>query len=170
MGETFRSLRLREFRYFALGTLVVNVGSWMLRIGQDWLVLEVTGSGTAVGVTTALQFLPMLFVSPQAGKLADRYPKQWLIAGAGVLTGASALALGILVLTGAVHPWHVFALALVTGIGNAVDAPARQAFTRDLVAPADVPNAVGLTSATFHLGRIAGPAAAGLLIHHLGTG
>jgi len=141
----------------------------MQRVAQDWLVLELThGSGTALGITTGLQFLPML-ASPWGGMIADRYPKRAILMVTQALMGPLAVILGILALTGAVRIWHVYLLALALGMVTAVDNPTRQAFAAEMVGKNAVPNAIALNSAVFNLARIAGPAVAGLVISVAGT-
>ncbi len=170
MSPTFRSLRIRDYRLFWSGMAVSNVGTWMQRVAQDWLVLELTGSGAALGLTTGLQFLPYLLVGPFAGVLADRFPKRLLLMATQVFLGLTALVLGVLVLTDVVAVWHVFVLAAALGLGTAVDNPARQAYVAELVGPDDLTNAVGLNSASFNAARVVGPATAGFLIVLVGTG
>jgi MFS family permease len=171
VSPTFRSLRIRNYRLYATGGLVSNIGTWMQRIAQDWLVLELTdNNGIALGVTTGLQFLPMLLVGPWAGSLADRYSKRKLLILTQAFMGIVGAFLGLLVVTDVVQVWHVFVLAALLGVGASVDAPARQAFVIEMVGPDDVSNAVGLNSASFNLGRVIGPALAGFLIVLFGTG
>ncbi len=147
-----------------------NVGTWMQRVAQDWLVLVLTGSGAALGIVTGLQFLPFLLLSPLAGVVADRVPKRWLLQVTNIGMALPALVLGVLAVTGAVETWHVYVLAVVLGIASAFDAPARQSFVSELVGPDDLTNAVGLNSASFNSARIIGPALAGLLIAGFGGG
>ncbi|MCC2033261.1 MFS transporter [Microbacterium allomyrinae] len=171
MLKTFRALSIRNFRVYVTGTVVSNVGTWMQRIGQDWLVLELSGgSGTAVGITTAMQFLPVLLLSPLAGMLADRYPKRRLMQATAVMMAVPALVLGILAITGTAEVWHVYVLAFLFGAGAALDAPARQSFVPELVGKDEIANAIGLNSVSFNLARIVGPALAGLLIAAFGSG
>jgi MFS family permease len=161
----FRSLRVRNFRRFASANLVSNTGTWMQRIGQDWLVLQLSGdNGVALGLITALQFGPSLFLSMYGGVLADRYAKRRLLLTTQTLMGLLALALGVLVATDAVALWHVFVLAGGLGAAAAVDAPVRQAFVSEMVGPGLLANAVGLNSTIFNAARLVGPALAGLLI------
>ena len=170
-GGTFRSLRNRNYRLFAAGQIVSNTGTWGQRVAQDWLVLELSGnSGVALGVTTGLQFLPVLVFGLYGGVLADRYDKRRLLIGAQAAMGVLALVLALLDLSGAVQLWHVFALAFGLGLASVVDTPVRQAFVSEMVGPDDLPNAVSLNSATFNSARIVGPAAAGLAIAAVGTG
>ncbi len=171
MTPTFVSLSNRNFRLFASGQLVSNTGTWMQRVAQDWLVLSLTaGSGTALGVTTALQFLPVLLFSLWGGVVADRLPKRPVLICTQAAAGTQALILGVLVLTGTVHIWQVYALAALLGVTAAFDTPVRQSFTPEMVSRRELPNAVALGSATFNLGRVFGPAVAGVLIAAVGTG
>ena len=168
---TFRSLRVRNYRLFASGQVISLSGTWAQRVAQDWLVLELSGnSGVALGITTALQFLPVLLFGLYGGVLADRYDKRKLLIGAQAVMGVLALVLAVLDLTGAVELWHVFALAFALGVASVVDTPVRQAFVIEMVGPADLPNAVSLNSATFNSARIIGPALAGVAIAAVGTG
>ncbi len=171
MTPTFSSLANRNFRLFATGQLVSNTGTWMQRVAQDWLVLTLTaGSGTALGITTALQFLPLLLFSLWGGIIADRLPKRPVLVLTQTVSGIQALLLGLLVVTGTVQVWQVYVLAALLGVTAALDTPVRQSFTPEMVGRRDLPNAVALGSATFNLGRVLGPALAGLLIAAVGTG
>ena len=165
----FRSLHTRNYRLFAMGQVVSNSGTWMQRVAQDWLVLQLThGSGTALGIATGLQFLPML-ASPWGGVIADRYSKRRMLMITQTAMGLLALILGVLAVTGAVHIWQVYVLAFGLGLTTLVDNPTRQAFVTEMVGHAHMPNAIALNSAIFNLARIAGPAAAGLVIGAVGT-
>src|SRR3954465_10045884 len=166
----FQSLKVRNYRLFASGQVVSLSGTWMQRVAQDWLVLELShNSGTAIGITTGLQFAPVLLVGMYGGVLADRYDKRRVLVMTQVAMSLFALALGLLDLSGAVALWHVYALAFGLGIASAIDAPVRQAFVTELVGPSLLANAVGLNSATFNAARVLGPAVAGLLIASSGT-
>jgi len=166
----FSSLRNRNYRLFASGQVVSNTGTWMQRVAQDWLVLELThGSGTALGVATGLQFLPLLLFSLWGGAIADRYSKRAILMVTQAAMGALALILGVLTITGVVQIWHVYGLALALGLITVVDNPTRQTFAVEMVGRANLPNAIALNSATFNLARIVGPAVAGLVISALGT-
>ncbi|SDQ52920.1 Predicted arabinose efflux permease, MFS family [Thermostaphylospora chromogena] len=168
-GGMFRSLRNRNYRLFASGAVVSNVGTWMQRTAQDWLVLDLTdGSATALGTATALQFTPQLLLGLWGGVIADRYAKRKLLIIAQVLMGVLALTLGILTVTGAAQVWHVYAMALAVGIIACVDMPARQSFVVEMVGRKDLPNAIALNSSSFNLARVMGPALAGVLIYALG--
>ena len=171
MSPTFRALQNPNYRRYALGSLVSNTGTWMQRVAQDWLVLRLTGgSGTALGITTGLQFLPVLLLSPYAGVIADRVPKRRLLQLTQLTMAFAALGLGVLAVTGAAQVWMVYLIAFLFGIGSAFDAPARQSFVSEMVGPDDLTNAVSLNSATFNTARIIGPALAGLMIGALGGG
>lgn len=171
MSPTFRALSHRNYRLYATGGLVSNTGTWMQRVAQDWLVLLLSGnSGTALGITTGLQFLPILLLSPYAGAVADRFSKRRLLQVAQVMMATPALMLGALAVTGVAQQWHVYLLALLFGIGTAFEAPVRQAYVSELVTPEDLQNAVSLNSASFNGGRIIGPGLAGMLIALLGSG
>lgn len=151
--------------------LVSNIGTWMQRVAQDWLVLVVLDAGpAALGITTGLQFLPFLLFSPIGGLLADRIAKRHLLRATNAFMGLVGLTLGVLALTGTAAVWHVYVLAFLLGVGAALDNPARQAFVSELVTHDDLPNAVGLNSASFNAARLIGPAVAGLLIAAVGTG
>jgi MFS family permease len=143
----------------------------MQRVAQDWLVLNLThGSGSALGITTGLQFLPMLLFGLYGGVLADRYRKRRILMVTQAVMGAFALVLGVLAITGTARVWHVYALAFCLGMATVVDNPARQTFAVEMVGPADLPNAIALNSATFNMARVVGPAIAGVLIAAIGTG
>ena len=166
----FTSLYTRNYRLFAAGQVVSNTGSWMQRVAQDWLVLSLTGgSGAALGITTGLQFLPLLLFSLWGGVIADRYAKRHILMLTQTVMGVLALILGLLALTGTVRLWHVYLLAFALGLVTVVDNPARQAFAVELVGKRGMANAIALNSAVFNLARIAGPAVAGLIIGLLGT-
>jgi MFS family permease len=168
----FRALENPNYRLWAGGALVSNIGTWMQRVAQDWLVLTVLTdhSGTAVGITTALQFLPMLLLGPYAGVLADRYRKRVILLWTQTAMGICGLIVGLLVVTGVAQLWHVYLAALALGLAAAIDGPARQAFVSELVGPDKISNAVALNSASFNTARLTGPAIAGVLIAWIGTG
>ena len=167
----FRSLRNRNYRLFMSGQVISNVGTWMQRIAQDWLVLQLThGSGVALGITTGLQFLPMLLFGLWGGVIADRYPRRRLLMLSQLGLGLPALILGVLAVTGSAQIWHVYVLAFVLSMATVVDNPARQAFAVEMVGRPDLPNAIALNSATFNGARMIGPAVAGVMIALVGTG
>ncbi len=172
MASTFSSLRYPNYRVWFGAALVANVGTWMQRVGQDWVVLTqlTDNSGTAVGITTALQFLPFLLVSPYAGLLADRLDRRKLLMSTQAGMGLLAFVLGALTLTGTVRLWHLYVLAFLLGVVSAVDSPVRQTFVAQLVPHSNLPNAIGLNSASFNAARLIGPGSAGLLIAAVGAG
>lgn len=142
----------------------------MQRVAQDWLVLVLTGSAGALGLTTGLQFLPIVLFSPIAGVVADRYAKRSVLFVTQLAMGATAGVLGLLAITGLVEAWHIYVLAFLFGTASAFDVPARQAFVNEMVTREQLPNAIGLNSASFNLARMIGPAVAGLLIAWMGEG
>lgn len=166
----FSSLSVRNYRLFFLGQVVSNTGTWMQRIAQDWLVLSLTGSSTAVGITTALQFLPMLLFGLYGGVLVDRLPKRPTLLVTQSLMAVTGLALAALTLRGDVEVWHVYLAAFAVGLATVVDNPARQSFVSELVEPGQLQNALSLNSANFQSARLVGPAVAGLMITGVGTG
>ncbi|MEU1486355.1 MFS transporter [Streptomyces sp. NPDC005752] len=169
-GGTFSSLKIRNYRLFATGAVISNTGTWMSRITQDWLVLSLTGSAAAVGITTALQFLPMLLFGLYGGVIADRLPKRRLLLISQAALGLCGVALAVLTLSGAVEVWHVYLIAFLLGMVTVVDNPARQSFVSEMVGPAQLRNAVSLNSANFQSARLIGPAVAGVLITTVGSG
>jgi MFS family permease len=166
----FRSLRVRNYRLYFSGQLISLTGTWAQRVAQDWLVLQLTNSGTALGIVTALQFAPALLLSLYGGALADRGNKRKLLLATQAGMGVAALVLGILDVAGIVQLWQVMVLAAVLGVISAIDTPIRQSFVVEMVGAADLPNAVALNSTTFNLARIIGPAIAGVVITAVGTG
>jgi len=172
LGGTFRSLRTFNYRTWAGGAIVSNVGTWMQRTAQDWLVLTqlTDGNATAVGVVMALQFGPQVLLLPWTGFAADHFDRRRLLFATQAAMGLLALGLGLLTLLGVVQLWHVYVFAGLLGCVAAFDAPARQTFVSDLVEETDVSNAVALNSTSFHAARMIGPASAGLLIAAVGTG
>ncbi|MGH7389016.1 MAG: MFS transporter [Candidatus Rokuibacteriota bacterium] len=164
-GETrFGALRHRDFRLFWGGQLVSLIGTWMQSVGQSWLVLELTGSPFQLGLVNALQFTPILLLSPVGGALSDRLGKRRILLVTQAAMMVQALVLALLVRSGHVRYWHVAILAVIYGLGRAIDIPTRQAFLTDLVGKPDLPNAVALNSVAFNGARIVGPGVAGLLI------
>jgi MFS family permease len=167
----WRSFRHRNYRILYPANALSNIGSWAQRVAQDWLVLQLTdNSGTALGIVTAVQFAPTLFLSIHGGVLADKVDKRKLLIVTNILAGLSSLLLGVLVITDQVRLWHVMACAAALGMANAFDAPIRQAFTSEIVGQSDVANAVSLNSANFNAGRLVGPAVSGFLIARFDTG
>jgi MFS family permease len=166
--RTFRSLHIRNYRLFFFGQLVSVSGTWMQQLAQDWLVLRLTNRALPVGITTALQFAPVLVLGVWGGLIADRLDKRKLLIATQASMGALALALGILTATGEVRLWMIYLLALLLGCATSFDMPARQSFVTEMVGPEYLANAVGLNSAVFNSARIIGPAAAGVFIGILG--
>ncbi|WP_233384164.1 MFS transporter [Methylobacterium sp. C25] len=169
---TFRSLRVHNFRLWAAGALISNIGTGMQRTAQDWLVLtQLTDhNATAVGIVTGLQFAPQVLLLPWTGTAADQLDRRKLLLATQSVLAVLALALGLLAVSGLVQTWHVYGLALLLGCTTAFDIPARQTFVAELVGEADLANAVALNSAMFHGAQLVGPAAAGLLVGVIGTG
>lgn len=171
-GATFRSLRIYNYRMWASGAIVSNVGTWMQRTAQDWLVLThlTDHNATAVGIVIALQFGPMALLLPLTGFAADHFDRRKLLLVTQCAMGIFALALGILTLTEAVQLWHVYFFAFLLGCATAFDAPARHTFVSEMVGEEDLSNAVALNSASFNAARMIGPAVAGVMIGVVGTG
>ena len=171
MKRTFRSLQSFNYRIWAGGAIVSNVGTWMQRIAQGWLVLtQLThNNATAMGVVMALQFGPHLLLLPLTGFAADRLDRRKLLIGTQAAMGALAFGLGILTITGLVQLWHVYAFAFALGCVTAFDSPARHTFVAELVGDADLSNAVALNSTSFNAARMIGPAIAGTLIAAVGS-
>ncbi|HMN98513.1 MAG TPA: MFS transporter [Miltoncostaeaceae bacterium] len=167
---TFAALRNDNYRRYFAGQAVSLVGTWMQTVAQGWLVLELTGSGTALGLVAAAQFAPLLLLAPYGGVLADRMDKRRLLIATQTALGLIALTLGVLVVAGVVALWMVVALAFALGVTTAVDNPARQAFAQEMVGPSRVRNAVTLNSILVNAARAVGPAVAGILIATAGTG
>jgi MFS family permease len=170
LRRSFTSLSVPNYRRYFTGQLISLSGNWMQIVAEMWLILSLTGSGLAVGVTSALQFLPFLLFGAFGGLLADRFPKRNLLIVTQTLMALPALALWGIYVSGAVEPWMVWALVFVRGSVNAVDNPTRQSFAIEMVGPDRVVNAVSLNNAIIHSARILGPAGAGILIATLGVG
>lgn len=172
LHSTFESLAIRNYRIWFLAALVTNTGTWMQRVAQDWLVLRVltNDSASATGLTTALQFLPVVFLSAHAGVVADRVDSRRLLLVTQLVLAAVSGALALDVLLGHAQLWHVYLAAALTGVAAAYDAPARQVFVARMVPPSNLANAVGLNSASFNAARLLGPAAAGVAVAWVGPG
>jgi MFS family permease len=168
----FRSLGTFNYRVWSIGALVSNIGTWMQRTAQDWLVLtQLThNNATAVGVVMSLQFGPQLLMLPLTGFAADHLDRRKLVIATQAIMCALALGLGLLTITGVVRLWHVYLFALLLGCVAAFDSPARQTFVSELVGEENLSNAVALNSTSFNVARTLGPAAAGVLIAAVGTG
>ncbi|WP_098497685.1 MFS transporter [Collimonas sp. PA-H2] len=172
MTATFRSLNNFNYRLWAGGALVSNVGTWMQRTAQDWIVLtQLThNNATAVGIVMALQFGPQALLLPLTGYAADHFDRRKLLIVTQAAMGVLALGLGILTVAGVVQLWHVYLFALLLGCVTAFDAPARQTFVSELVEEHELSNAVALNSTSFNAARMIGPAIAGVLIAVIGAG
>nr|WP_307852632.1 MFS transporter [Glaciihabitans sp. dw_435] len=169
-SDTLSSLRVPNFRLFTLSNVVAMAGTWMQRITQDWLVLELTGSVAAVGITVALQFTPMLVFGLWGGVIVDRYSKRMLLMVTQGATGLLSAVLAVLALTGVIQAWHVFLIAFLVGMVTVVDNPTRQVFVNELVGPKHLRNAISVNSSVFQLGGLIGPALAGVLLVAVGAG
>jgi MFS family permease len=168
--STLRSFRHRNFRILFAANFVSNIGTWAQGVAQAWLILELTNSGSYLGIVTALQFAPTLFLSISGGKIADKFNKRKVLILTNLTGAISALSVGTLVLLDLIQIWHVMFFAFVLGMGNAIDAPTRQSFNVEVVGKEDLPNAVGLNSTNFNTGRLIGPGLSGVLIAAYGTG
>jgi MFS family permease len=166
--KTFKALQVRNYRLYFVGQIVSVSGTWMQGVAQSWLVLQLTGSGAALGLVLGAQFLPTLVAGPLGGVVADRFPKRRLLLITNTAAGLLALVLGLLTATGLVQLWMVFVLAFLLGITNALDNPARQTFVQEMVGPQLLPNAVSLNSVVMNSSRMIGPATAGVLIATVG--
>lgn len=169
-SRTFTSLQHRNFRLFWSASLGSNIGTWAQRVAQDWLVLDLTGSPAALGIVTGLQFLPSLLLGLPSGVLADRVDRRRFLMAVNAAAALSAGLLGLLTVTGHVTIAWVYLLAFTLGAISALDVPTRASMVNDLVPREHLPNAVGLNSASFNFGRLAGPAISGTLIALFGTG
>ena len=169
LRRSFDSLEVPNYRRYFAGQLISLSGTWMQTVAALWLILTLTDSGVAVGLTTALQFLPMLLIGAWGGLLADRFPKRRLLIATQALMAIPALGLFAVTATGAVTPWMVYLAVFAMGAVNAVDNPTRQSFVYEMVGPARVVNAVSLNSVIVQMARIAGPALAGVLIAAFGV-
>ncbi len=166
--RAFTALRHRNFSLFWWGQLISLIGTWMQSIGQAWLVLQLTHSALLLGVTGALQFLPVLLFAMFGGVLADKLPKRRVLLFTQSFAMVQATVLWLLVFTGSVQLWHVMVLATLLGTTNALDMPTRQAFVAEMVGREDLPNAVALNSSIFNMARTVGPGLGGLIIAWLG--
>jgi MFS family permease len=170
LRRSISSLSVPNYRRYFVGQVISVSGNWMQLVAQMWLIVKLTGSGVAVGLTAGLQFAPILLLGAWGGLIADRFPKRRVLMVTQPLMALPAIALWVLVGAGTVEPWMVYALVLVRGVVNAFDNPARQSFVVELVGPERVVNAVSLNSVIVQAGRIIGPAAAGGVIALAGVG
>ncbi len=170
INRTFASLKIRNYRLYFIGQAVSLVGTWMQTIAQDWLVLELTHSGTQLGIVSAFQFLPILILGPWGGVIADRFSKRKLLVFTQSMAGVLALILGGLVLSGTVKIWMVYVLALMLGLVNTIDNPTRQIFVPEMVGKDQLANAVALNSTEVNLARALGPVVGGGIIATVGLG
>jgi len=166
--QTFSSLKNKNYRLYIIGQAISTVGTFMQMIAQPWLVLQLTNSGTALGLVLALQYLPILLLSPWGGLLVDRYPKRKILFFTQIALGILSFALGILVATNTVQLWMVYALALGFGLVTMIDTPARQAFIVEMVGKEELKNAITFYNSLLNLARVIGPAIAGILISTVG--
>ncbi|MBJ9665745.1 MFS transporter [Burkholderia gladioli] len=172
LARSFRSLRHPNYRLWAAGALVSNIGTWMQRTAQSWLVLTqlTRHDASAVGLVMALQYAPQMLLLPWTGYAADHFDQRKLLRVTQALMGLFALLLGLIVVTGVARLWHVYVFALLFGSAAAFDAPVRQTFVTSLVGDEDLPNAVALNSTVFNAARMVGPGVAGVVIASVGTG
>lgn len=172
MKQAFRSLANTNYRLWAIGAIISNIGTWLQRTAQDWIVIAELSdkNASAVGMVVALQFLPQIFLLPLTGWAADRLDRRKLLITTQILMAILAMVLGSLALSGHIQLWQVYVCALLLGCVTAFDAPARHAFVSDLVSEEDLPNAVSLNSLSFNAARMVGPAIAGIIIASLGSG
>jgi len=167
---TFAALRVPNFRIYLGAHAVASTGTWMQNIALEWLVLELSGSPAAVGITMALQFLPMLLLGMYGGVVADRYPKRTILLITQTLNGLLAAGLAVLTIGGHVQVGHVYVFALLAGLVFVVDNPTRQVFVNEVVPGRYVRNAIALNAAVFQTSRLVGPAVAGVMIATVGSG
>jgi MFS family permease len=168
--QTFSSLRNHNYRRYFAGQAISLVGTWMQTVGQSWLVLQLTGSGAALGTVVAAQTLPVLLLGPYGGVVADRVDKRRLMIMLQTMMGVLALVLGILTMTHEVTVWQVYVLAFLLGLNNCFENPARQAFVLEMVGPDELRNAISLNSVLVNAARAVGPAVAGVIIAVSGVG
>lgn len=168
IGRGFSSLGNYNYRLYWFGQLISLTGTWMQRLAQDWLVLKITNSPFALGTVSMLQFLPITLFSLYGGVIADRFPKRRLLLVTQTVATIQAIAMALLATLGKVQLWEIYVLAMVLGLSNAFDNPARQSFPVELVGREDVGNAVALNSTLFNASRIIGPSLSGITIATIG--
>ena len=169
LKRSFESLSVLNYRRFFIGQVVSLSGNWMQTVAEVWLILSLTGSGLAVGITTALQFLPIMLLGAWGGSLADRFQKRRLLMLTQALLMVPPLVLAAVTFEGVVAPWMIYSLVLIRGTLIAIDNPARQAFVMEMVGPSRIVNAVSLNSVIVHSARVIGPALAGVLLATAGV-
>jgi len=170
LPATLRALGYRNFQLFFGGQLISLVGTWMQNIAQAWLVYRITGSSVKLGAVSFCGQIPIFFLAPLGGIVADRYPRRRIVIATQTASMMLAFALAALTLTNTVRVWHVFVLAALLGMVNAFDIPARQSFQVEMVGRADLMNAIALNSSMFNASRVIGPAIAGILVAAIGEG
>lgn len=170
LRQTFVALEERDFRIFWLGMLVSVTGLWMQTVAQGWLVLELTGSPFALGLAAAARSVPVLFLAIPAGFVADRYDRRRIVLATNVVSLVASAALGILAVAGSIDFATVLALAVVLGMSNAFEMPARQSYVAELIGPRRLANAIALNSLLFNGARVVGPTIAGVLVALVGAG
>ena len=166
---TFAALRHREFRLLWAGQAATAMAMWMDQVARGWLIYELTNSPVQLGLVHGVQAIPILVLSPIAGSIADRYPRKQQVVVAQVLAGVMYAVLALLIMTGSIQPWHVYAAAFGIAIVQTFHQPARAAMVADAVPSDHLTNAIGLTSIMFNVARSTGPALAGVLIATHGT-
>jgi MFS family permease len=162
--RTFTSFSNRNYRLYFIGQLLSSIGTWVSRIAQAWLVLQITNSAFALGLVGTLQFLPLTCLSLFGGVFADRFPKRRLLVVTQSVMATQSLVLALLVFSGVIQIWHIYVLAMILGFASAFDNPTRQAFVSEMVGTESLPNAIALNSSLFNTARIIGPAIGGALI------
>ena len=170
LPATLRALGYRNFQLFFGGQLISLIGTWMQNIAQAWLVYRITGSSVLLGVVSFAGQIPIFFLAPLGGIVADRRSRRRIVIGTQTASMLLAFALAALTLTKTVQVWHVFVLASLLGVVNAFDIPARQSFQVEMVGKADLMNAIALNSSMFNVSRVIGPAIAGILVAAIGEG
>ncbi len=170
MNNPFLSLKHPNYRYYIIGMLVSNVGTWMQNVAQPWLAYQITDSAFQIGLVSAMQFLPTLLISVLAGAVIENQDKRRLLFYTQTVLFATTLTMAVLVFTGLIQYWHILILATMMGIANSFDMPIRQSFVVQLVPKTDLMNAIALNSTVFNLARIVGPAIAGIILAYYGTG
>ena len=170
ISNTFRALKHRNFRLFFAGQFISLTGTWMQSVAQSWLVYRLTGSVVLLGLIGFAGQIPVFFIAPFGGVVADRYNRQKILVITQSIAMLTAFVLAFLTLTGNIQVWHLFVLAVCFGLANAFDIPTRQAFVSDMVAKEDLLNAIALNSSMFNGARIIGPAIAGILVALVGEG